>query len=118
MTMIALKDIQKGEQIFNDFGQLPRSDLLRRYGYVTDNYRTWDVVEVNIEDVMKAASEFNKLSEKRKEDKVLLSFRDRALVEDLLTGRSSNLRQNGMYYKMAMISPAQCREYPSNLIGL
>ena len=75
MTMIALKDIRKGEQIFNDFGQLPRSDLLRRYGYVTENYKKWDVVEVDIEDVVQAAGEFNKLSEKRKEDRVLLSFR-------------------------------------------
>ena len=71
MTMIALKYIRKGQQIFNDFGQLPRSDLLRRYGYVTDNYTKWDVVEVNIEDVIQAASEFNKLSEKRKQDRVL-----------------------------------------------
>ena len=70
MTMIALKHIRKGQQIFNDFGQLPRSDLLRRYGYVTDNYKKWDVVEVNIEDVIQAASEFNKLSEKRKQDRV------------------------------------------------
>ena len=76
MTMIALKDIRKGEQIFNDFGQLPRSDLLRRYGYVTNNYKKWDVVEVDIEDVVQAAGEFHKLSEKRKEDRVLLSFRE------------------------------------------
>ena len=76
MTMIALKHIRKGEQIFNDFGQLPRSDLLRRYGYVTDNYRKWDVVEVDIEDVTQAASAFNKLSEKIKEDRVLLSSRN------------------------------------------
>ena len=71
MTMISLKNIRKGEQIFNDFGQLPRSDLLRRYGYVTDNYRKWDVIEVNIEDVIRAAREFNNLSEKRKEVRVL-----------------------------------------------
>ena len=75
MTMIALKDIRKGEQIFNDFGQLPRSDLLRRYGYVTDNYRKWDVVEVDIEDVVQAAGGLNELSEERKEDRVLLSFK-------------------------------------------
>ena len=75
MTMIALKDIRKGEQIFNDFGQLPRSDLLRRYGFVTDNYRKWDVVEVDIEDVVQAASGLNELSEKRKEDRVRFSFK-------------------------------------------
>ena len=64
MTMIALKDIASGQQIFNDFGQLPRSDLLRRYGYVTENYKRWDVVEVSIETVTRAAGKFNELKEK------------------------------------------------------
>lgn len=89
--MVALTPISKGQQIFNDYGQLPRSDLLvskvlgvmslcpiryqnhkaqtenvytlsfigsrqsilkrhadsmntkRRYGYVTENYKKWDV---------------------------------------------------------------------------
>ena len=48
LTMIALKDIKAGEQIYNDFGELPRSDLLRRYGYVTDRYKKWDVVEISL----------------------------------------------------------------------
>lgn len=39
MTMVALRPIQKGQQISNDFGQLLRSDLLRRYGYITDHYK-------------------------------------------------------------------------------
>ena len=59
--MIALKDITAGQQIFNDFGQLPRSDLLRRYGYVTDNYREWDVVEVDVETLVQAAGKLNEL---------------------------------------------------------
>ena len=46
VTMTAIKQIRAGEQIFNDFGELPRSDLLRRYGFVTDRYRKWDVVEI------------------------------------------------------------------------
>lgn len=70
MTMIALRGIPKGQQIFNDFGQLPRSDLLRRYGYVTENYKKWDIVEVNIETVTQAAGEQNKLNDKEKEDRV------------------------------------------------
>jgi len=44
--MTAIKRIQKGDEIFNDYGALPRSDLLRRYGYVTDEYKKWDVVEL------------------------------------------------------------------------
>lgn len=46
LEMKALKSIAAGEEIFNDYGPLPRSDLLRRYGYVTDNYAQFDVVEI------------------------------------------------------------------------
>ncbi|KAL2038519.1 hypothetical protein N7G274_008858 [Stereocaulon virgatum] len=73
VTMIALKNIKKGQQIFNDFGQLPRSDLLRRYGYVTDNYKRWDVVEVDVQTVIEAASEFNTLNEKEKNGRLELA---------------------------------------------
>ena len=63
MTMIALKPIKQGEEVFNDYGQLPRSDLLRRYGYVTDRYKRWDVVKVSIASVTKVCNAFSKLSE-------------------------------------------------------
>lgn len=46
LEMKALKPIQAGEEVFNDYGPLPRSDLLRRYGYVTNNYTQYDVVEI------------------------------------------------------------------------
>jgi SET domain-containing protein 6 len=49
LSMKALKPIKAGEEIFNDYGPLPRSDLLRRYGYITDNYAHYDVVEIPIE---------------------------------------------------------------------
>ena len=72
MTMVALKPIQKGEQIFNDFGQLPRSDLLRRYGYVTDNYKQWDVVEVDIDSIAQAAGKQNPLDDNERETRVII----------------------------------------------
>ncbi|KAF1837820.1 RuBisCO-cytochrome methylase [Decorospora gaudefroyi] len=46
LEMKALKPINAGEEVFNDYGPLPRSDLLRRYGYITDNYAQYDVVEI------------------------------------------------------------------------
>ncbi|KAF2823872.1 SET domain-containing protein [Ophiobolus disseminans] len=49
LDMKALKTIRAGEEIFNDYGALPRSDLLRRYGYATDNYAQYDVVEIPME---------------------------------------------------------------------
>jgi N-lysine methyltransferase SETD6 len=45
--MKATKLIKAGEEIFNDYGPLPRSDLLRMYGYVTENYAQHDVVEID-----------------------------------------------------------------------
>lgn len=46
VTMRALGPIKAGEEIFNDYGPLPRADLLRRYGYVTPNYAQYDVAEI------------------------------------------------------------------------
>jgi N-lysine methyltransferase SETD6 len=43
--MKATKPIKAGDEIFNDYGPLPRSDLLRMYGYITENYAQYDVVE-------------------------------------------------------------------------
>ncbi|ETN45542.1 uncharacterized protein HMPREF1541_09374 [Cyphellophora europaea CBS 101466] len=45
LQMRATQAIKAGQQIFNDYGPLPRSDLLRMYGYTTENYAKYDVVE-------------------------------------------------------------------------
>ena len=45
--MKATKPIRPAEEIYNDYGPLPRSDLLRMYGYVTENYAQYDVVEIS-----------------------------------------------------------------------
>ncbi|KUJ20210.1 SET domain-containing protein [Mollisia scopiformis] len=47
LEMRAIRHISDGDEIFNDYGQLPRSDLLRRYGYLTDNYAVYDVAELS-----------------------------------------------------------------------
>lgn len=71
MTMLASKPIRQGQEIFNDYGHRPRSDLLRRYGYITDNARKWDVVELDLETLVQAAGEHNDLKESEKERRVL-----------------------------------------------
>lgn len=55
LVMKAIKPIQQGEEIFNDYGEIPRADLLRRYGYVTDNYAQYDVVELSLADICQTA---------------------------------------------------------------
>lgn len=61
--MKALKPIAASEEIFNDYGPLPRSDLLRRYGYLTNNYAPFDVVEMSHEVILQAVSQEGRLSE-------------------------------------------------------
>ncbi|KAL2871300.1 ribosomal lysine N-methyltransferase [Aspergillus lucknowensis] len=55
LIMKAIKPIKAGEEIFNDYGELPRADLLRRYGYVTDNYAPYDVVELSLDSLCTSA---------------------------------------------------------------
>ncbi|KAL2844632.1 hypothetical protein BJX68DRAFT_257040 [Aspergillus pseudodeflectus] len=55
LVMKAIKSIKAGEEIFNDYGEIPRADLLRRYGYVTDNYAPYDVVELSLNQLCSAA---------------------------------------------------------------
>ena len=54
LEMRSIKPIAKGEEIFNDYGQLPRSDLLRRYGYVTEQYAAYDVAEISTHSIISA----------------------------------------------------------------
>jgi SET domain-containing protein 6 len=51
LIMRAIVPIKAGDQVFNDYGPLPRSDLLRMYGYITPNYAQYDVVELLQSDI-------------------------------------------------------------------
>ena len=41
-----MRPIKAGEEIFNYYGPHPNSELLRRYGYVTEKHSRYDVVEI------------------------------------------------------------------------
>lgn len=56
LIMKATKDIRAGDEIFNDYGPLPRSEMLRMYGYMTDNYSAFDVVEISVDLVGEVAA--------------------------------------------------------------
>lgn len=53
--MRTIKPVASGEELLNDYGPLPRSELLLRYGYVTSRYAQYDVVIFSFEDCLKAA---------------------------------------------------------------
>lgn len=60
LSMKSLRVISKGEEILNDYGAVPRSDLLRRYGYITENYESFDCVEITLESILESVREFMK----------------------------------------------------------
>lgn len=47
VVMRTIKPVKAGQELFNDYGLLPRTDLLRRYGYITDQYAKYDIVEIS-----------------------------------------------------------------------
>lgn len=71
--MKALQPIKAGEEIFNDYGTLPRSDLLRRYGYITPNYAQYDVVEVSHDLIVESAKAGERMSEEDFNDRVRIT---------------------------------------------
>jgi len=61
--MRALEPIFAGEEVLNDYGPLPRSDLLRRYGYTTADYAAYDVTELQQSLIIAEVQKFRRLDE-------------------------------------------------------
>lgn len=54
LVATTLRPIAKGEEILNYYGPLSSGELLRRYGYVTDAHKRWDLVDMSWEAVIDA----------------------------------------------------------------
>ena len=48
--------IKKGEEIFYDYRAIPRSNQLARYGYISEEYKPYDVIEIVTSKVEEAVS--------------------------------------------------------------
>ncbi|KAL0262158.1 Ribosomal lysine N-methyltransferase 4 [Diplodia seriata] len=80
LTMEAITGIKAGDEIFNDYGPLPRSDLLRRYGYSTPFYEQYDVVEIPTDLIVETLKAETKVSDEEIEEK-LAYLEDQDLFE-------------------------------------
>ena len=54
--MVASYPIKKGKEIYIDNGAAPRSDLLRRYGYISEEHIQYDVVEIHTNKIREVIS--------------------------------------------------------------
>ncbi|CCD26265.1 ribosomal lysine N-methyltransferase NDAI_0H00910 [Naumovozyma dairenensis CBS 421] len=64
LKMLAIKPIKKGEQVYNTYGELPNSELLRKYGYVEWGGSQFDYGEVPFDLVIKVLGETFAVSDK------------------------------------------------------
>ncbi|KAI0141607.1 SET domain-containing protein [Xylariaceae sp. FL1272] len=54
LSVTSIRPISAGQEILNYYGPLGNSELLRRYGYVTEHHARYDVVEISWESVLSA----------------------------------------------------------------
>lgn len=83
LEMRAIVAIPKGQEIFNDYGQLPQSDLHRRYGYITDRHATYNVAEISTDFIVSAFRIGSLLPERSNQPLVLLCVEDLAKCIEL-----------------------------------
>ena len=62
--MYATNDIKSGEEIYNTYGDLPRAELLRRYGYINEDYVAYDVVEISTAKIIEEVAATFKITQK------------------------------------------------------
>jgi hypothetical protein len=63
LVVRSLRQIQKGEEVLNYYGPHPNSELLRRYGYVTERHSRYDVVEIPWSNVSGRIQKYLKLTD-------------------------------------------------------
>lgn len=70
VVMKSIQPIKAGEEVLNDYGPLPNSDVLRRYGYVSANYAKYDVVEISLSLIQEVAKDHTKIPDKELEARI------------------------------------------------
>lgn len=83
LEMVASKDIKKGEQVYNVYGDLSNGELLRRYGYVEAGGTEYDMAEVTMEALIKSVAKVEGLKVEQLEERVEeLQEYDEELLDD------------------------------------
>lgn len=62
LVMTSTKKINKDEQVYNTYSDLPNSEILRRYGYVQDHGSNFDFAEIPLDMIKKYFSGSGKIS--------------------------------------------------------
>jgi len=75
--MRSIKPIPKDEQIYNTYGNLPNSDLLRRYGYVIPDSAD-DLVEISTDSIVETINRHSAEEMRRRLD----LLEDEDLIEE------------------------------------
>ncbi|CAI4058680.1 ribosomal lysine N-methyltransferase SKDI_04G4710 [Saccharomyces kudriavzevii IFO 1802] len=96
LKMIAVRDIEENEQVYNIYGEHPNSEILRRYGYVEWDGSKYDFGEVLLENIVETLREtFNVGKEFLQNCMDIL--RDNITIQELLEGEDIVLNSYDCY---------------------
>lgn len=90
LTMRSTRHIKEGEEILNDYGPLPRAELLRRYGYITHKYTKYDVVEISLDLVVSTVKGVVELSQEDTEERLERLLEDDIAQEGFIIDRGGS----------------------------
>lgn len=82
VSMRTIKPVKAGDELYNDYGPLPRADLLRRYGYMSDRYTKYDVAEMSWTFVIEATHYFFPAWKVLQNDELGEALEDAELYQD------------------------------------
>ncbi|CAI4038124.1 hypothetical protein SMKI_04G4640 [Saccharomyces mikatae IFO 1815] len=96
LKMIAIRDIEANEQVYNIYGEHPNSEILRRYGYVEWDGSKYDFGEVLLENIIEAIRETFNVNAEFLEN-CMDVLRNNATIQDLLEGEEVILNSYDCY---------------------
>lgn len=96
LKMVAVKDIEMDEQVYNIYGEHPNSEILRRYGYVEWDGSKYDFGEVLLKDIVDVLKETLNASSQFLESCIDI-LRHNSTIQDLLEGEDIVLNSYDCY---------------------
>ncbi|CAI4356286.1 AHL_G0011210.mRNA.1.CDS.1 [Saccharomyces cerevisiae] len=107
LKMIAVRDIEMNEQVYNIYGEHPNSELLRRYGYVEWDGSKYDFGEVLLENIVDVLKETFNTSKKFLESCMDI-LRNNANIQELLEGEEIVLNSYDCYSNGELLPQSIC----------
>ncbi|KAI9672226.1 MAG: hypothetical protein M1831_002040 [Alyxoria varia] len=115
-SMKSLRDIKKGEEVLNDYGPLPRSELMRCYGYITPKYAPFDVAEIPKDLLVHVTQKYRKLEQSDLQERLSYLDRKEVLEDGYSLARQGRYSDSDDDEGSALNMDAKVEQLPDGLV--